>query len=320
MGKPKRRANPKVVTKVDRNIAVLTAKTARRFANRLSPPWDMQERGRPQVHDSRTVFVLCLLMVSLNLTYDLMEAEKRKGYLQQVLKVDILPSRSSLQRGMQRLNQKYIRKFNKLLVRKFVNKGMTVLVDATGLRLRTSSSWYDIRIGRTNKRKDNAKLHVSVDLRRNVILGYKITSWKRHESPQLKFLLRDIDELLRVLADAGYISRGNCDLVVKKNGRPFFALKKNTGSRAKGSRAWKEMIRFARKRKAVYDTIYHLRSVIESIFAAIKKRYGNFVRATKRKTRNISIALRILAFNIKQRLYDATARRLGLPFWVKCDQ
>ncbi len=320
MGKPKRRANPKVVTRVDRNIAVLTAKTAKRFANRLPPPWEKKTRGSPPIHDSRTVFVLCLLMVSLNLTYDGMEVEKRKGYLQQVLKAPNLPSRSALHRGMQRLDQKYIRKFNKLLVRKFVNKGMTVAVDSTGIRLMVSSSWYDIRIGRVNKRRDNAKLHISVALRRNIIVGYKITSWKRNDSPQLGFLLRDIDELLQVLGDAGYLGRDNCNVVASKNGRPFFALKDGVKSRAKGSQAWKEMVVFARKKKELYDAIYHARSVIESIFSAVKRRYGSCVRAVNRKTRNMAIALRVIAFNIKQRLYDATARRLGLPFWVKCDR
>jgi len=40
----------------------------------------------------------------------------------------------------------------------------------------------------------------------------------------------------------------------------------------------------------------------------------------KRKARNITLALRVLAYNIKQLLYDRTARRLGVPFWIKCDQ
>jgi hypothetical protein len=38
------------------------------------------------------------------------------------------------------------------------------------------------------------------------------------------------------------------------------------------------------------------------------------------KARNTIIALRILAYNIKQLLYDRTARSLGVPFWIKCDR
>ena len=40
MGKPKRRANPKVVTSVDRNLAKLTVKEAKKFVRRLPSPWD----------------------------------------------------------------------------------------------------------------------------------------------------------------------------------------------------------------------------------------------------------------------------------------
>ena len=177
-----------------------------------------------------------------------------------------------------------------------------------------------LRLGRRNRRKDNTKLHIAINIRRNIIVEYKLTSWRRNDSPQLKFLLSKIDALLRVLGDAGYLSRKNCDIVVEKSGKPFFALKSDTTAKAKGSTAWKRMIRFATKKKKLYDAIYHLRSLVEAVFSAIKRRYGNSVRATTRKSRNTMIALRVLAFNIKQRLYDATARKLGLPFWVKCDQ
>ena len=317
MGKPNKRANPRVVTRVNKDLARLTAKQAKKFAKRLPPPWKRNRRGKPPTHESRTVFVLCLIMTSLNLTYEGMEAEMRKGYLKEILEVKILPSRSTLNRGMLRFDQKYIRKFNKLLVRKFVNKGMVVAVDATGIRLKTSSSWYDIRIGRRNRRRDNMKLHIAVNIHRNVVVEYKITSWKRSDMRQLGFLLRNIDELLRVLGDAGYLSRKNCDIVVNKNGTPFFAIKGNTTAKSEGSKAWRKMVLFAQERKELYDALYHMRSLVECIFSAIKRRYGNFVRAVKRKTRDATIALRILSFNIKQRLYDEYARRLKLPYWVQ---
>ena len=317
MGKPNKRANPKVVTRVDRDLARLTAKTAKKFARRLPEPWKKNSRGRPPIHESRTVFVLCLMMVALNLTYDGMMSEMRKGYLKEVLEVKNLPSHSTLNRGMLRLNQRYIRKFNKLLLRKFVSKGMVIAVDATGIRLKTSSSWYDIRIGRRNRRRDNMKLHIAVNIHRNVVVEYKITSWRRSDMRQLKFLLKDIDGLLRVLGDAGYLSRKNCDIVAEKDGKPFFAIKSNTTTKSHYSRAWKGMVRMAREQKELYDALYHMRSLVECIFSAIKRRYGNYVRAVKRKARDMAIALRILSFNIKQRLYDECARQLRLPFWVQ---
>ncbi|MDG6936032.1 MAG: transposase [Nitrososphaerota archaeon] len=174
---------------------------------------------------------------------------------------------------MSKLSQKYVRRFNKRLVEKFLQKGVTVIVDSTVIRLKTSSSWYDIRIGRKNLRRDNVKLHLAITPHRNVILEYKITGYRRHDSPQLKFLLREIKDLFLVIGDAGYLSKVNCDVVVKKNGKPFFCLKKNTKGIASDLRPWKRMVRFARMYKEIFDRIYHVRSLVESVNAALKKRY-----------------------------------------------
>lgn len=320
MGNPRKRVNPKVTNKVDRNLKELTVKMAKKYVAKLSPPWQAKKRGRPVIYDSRVLTILCLIMVALNFTYDAMAGEMRSPCLRKWLGVKKLPSRSTLHVAMQKLSQKYIRRFNKALVRRFLKKRLTVIVDSTGIRLVTSSAWYDIRIGRQNMKRDNVKLHLALSASRNVIMEYKITGIKRNDSPQLGFLLRNLKEVLRVIGDAGYLSRKNCNLTVMRNGKPFFALKKNTTNKSKTSRAWKKMVNFARAHKELFDKIYHIRSQIEGVNAALKKRYGHFVRAVKRKARNVQIALRIIAFNIKQLLYDATARRLGIPFWIRCSQ
>ena len=320
MGKAKKRVNPKVTSRVDRNLKELTVKTAVKYTRLLPPPWEPNRRGRPQEFNTQTIVVLCLFMVAMNLTYDGMAAEMRNPYLMELLQAKRLPSRSSLQRYMSKLSQKYVRRFNKRLIGKFLRNGVIVIVDSTGIRLKTSSSWYDIRIGRKNQRRDNVKLHLAIFPHRNIILEYKITGYKKHDSPQLDFLLRNIKEVLRVIGDAGYLSRKNCNIVAKKNGQPFFHLKKNTTAKGKGSTAWKKMVRFAKQFKEVFDEIYHIRSLVESVNSALKKRYGNYIRATKRRTRNVQLAFRVVAFNIKQLLYDSTARKLGIPYWVGCDQ
>jgi len=320
MGKARKRVNPKVTCRVDRNLKELTLKEAKKFVGKLPPPWTQKVRGRPPKYDARLYAVLCLAMVALNLTYDSMAGEMRGPHLKQLLGVKRLPSRSALARAMRLLPQRYVRRFNKVVVGRFLKRKITVIVDATGIRLVTSSAWYDIRIGRKNMRRDNVKLHLAISASRNVIINYKITGATRADSRQLGFLIKDLHDVLRVIGDSGYLTRKNCDIVASKNGKPFFALKCNTSGKSKTSRAWLKMVRFAKKHKKIFDAIYHARSQIEAINAALKKRYGNCLRAVKRKTRNTALALRIVAFNIKQLLYDKTARNLGIPFWKICDQ
>ena len=320
MGKPKKRVNPKATSRVDRNLKELTVKEAKKYVGKLPLPWNPKARGRPPEHDGRVLAILCLMLVACNLTYDGMAGEMRSPYLRELIGVRKLPSRSTLHRGMQQLSQKYVRRFNKLLLKRFLKKRLTIIVDSTGIRLMTSSAWYDIRIGRKNLRKDNVKLHLAISASRNLIVEYKITGVRRNDSPHLKFLLRNLKEVLRVIGDSGYLSRNNCNVVVSKNGKPFFKLKNNTTGKKKGSLAWRKMVEFAKQFNELFDKIYHMRSQIESVNAALKKRYGGFVRAVKRKTRNVCLALRVVAFNIKQLLYDRTARSLGIPFWIKCGQ
>ena len=315
MGKPKRRVNPEVVCRVDRNLKLLTLGAAVKLVSKLPPPFYPCGRGRKPA-DPRLITVLCLLMVSSNWTYDKYSAERSDPRILKILGVSSLPSRSALHRGMQKLPQDYLRKLNKKIVKRLISRfGLSVIVDATGFRLRTSSAWYDIRIKRKNKRKDNVKLHLAIDPNRNAVLNFKITPFNRGDSPQLAFLLKGIKHFTKLFADSAYLSRKNCELVAEKNGKPFIKIKSNTTKKPKGSQAWKDMVRFAIEEPELFDKIYHLRSLVESVNSAIKRRYGSTIKATKRRTKNNTLALRVIAYNIKQILYDTTATKLGKPYW-----
>lgn len=316
MGKPKRRVNPTVTCSVNRDIYRLFLTELKKAVRRLPPPWTPETRGR-KPHDARIVTAMYAIKEAFCLTYDEIESWNT-DLIQKVFGVDRLPTHSVVHRGAQRLPMKYVRRLNKRITRRFRRKSIVVIVDSTGFRLTTSSAWYDIRIGRKNKRKDNDKLHVAIDARRGAVLDFKITGVRRHDSPQLKALLRNLRWLKRVVGDSAYLSRKNCDLVVSKNGRPVFALRKNVTSRARGSAAWKKFVQFAAENKELFEKLYHVRSFVESVFASIKRRYGSTLTAVKTKTRRTQLALRVFAYNVKQALYDRMSVTLGVPYWIKC--
>ena len=176
-------------------------------------------------------------------TYDSIESElKAMPCLKSVLGVEKLPGHSVIHRGKQMLPMKYIGRLNKKVTARLRRKRTTVIVDSTGFRVKTSSTWYDIRVKRKNRRRDHDKLHLVIEVSRGAILDFRITGPYKHDSPRLKALLSDIDKVLRVLGDSGYLSRKNCNIVVEKGGKPFFALKENTTPKAKRSRAWRIFI------------------------------------------------------------------------------
>jgi transposase len=306
---------PKVTSKVDRNIHEWFLRQAYAVVRHLPSPWEPRRRGR-MPHDPRVIVLACLFKEAFGLNFD--ETESLLKSHEKFLKEEPfgiergVPTRSPIHRGYQRLSKRYMKRLNKKLTCRFRRRGMVLIVDSTGFRLKTSSHWYDIRIKRRNRRRDCMKLHLVV-LPNGVILNYTLTNWNRHDSPQLKRLLSVFKTVAKVLGDKGYLSRENCTLVTKKNGVPVFALKKNTTAKAKGSPAWRRMVRFATNDAEGFKSVYHIRSVVESVFSSMKKRMGSVLSAMKAHTRRVQLTLRIIAHNVRIVLYDKTAKALGGP-------
>lgn len=304
-----------MTTTVNRNIERLVIGQAVKAVNSLPEPWKEADTGRPP-HEARSVVVLCVLKVLLNRTYEGIESyAKTSSLLKEML--GKLPTQSVIHRGMKRLPKKYLRRLNNKMTARFRRKGMSVAVDATGMKLRTSSGWYDIRIKRKGARKDFGKLHIAGCVETGIIHSFTVTGGRCHDSPQLKELLGVFRKLLKVVGDSGYLSRENCTMVREKGGKPFFRLKCNVTARAKSSPAWKAMVRLYWKDKDGWLKEYHVRSFVEAIFASIKRRFGNFLRSVLKSMQEKELSLKVVGYNLVRTLYIETAKKLGLPFWVK---
>lgn len=315
MGQAKRRINPRVKNRVNRKLLKLATRKLKKVVGKLPKPWERSDEGRPG-HDSRVVVIVLCLMQMFEYTYD--EAESvlsTDSRIKRILGVKDLPGHSVLHRGKKKLSQRYIRKLDYELTREF-RANVRVITDSTGFRLINSSSWYDIRIKRENKRKDNDKLHISCSPDTGIIFDYRITNWKRHDSPMMKGLLSTLRRIISAFGDSSYLSRNNCKLVAKKGGTPFFHPKSNTTKKPKGVKAWKDMIKSFREDAEAWLNNYHVRSYVEAVFSSIKKCFGSSVRSVKKSMQKKEIALKVVCYNIKQVLYNETARKMKVSLWV----
>ena len=193
---------------------------------------------------------------------------------------------------------------------------MDIAVDSTGFSTSNRSKWYDIRIKRKSSRKECIKLHISIDVNTGVIHSFTITSWNRHDSREFKRLIKNLPELGNVLGDKAYSSRVNCQLVADRGGRPYLYFKGNVKNIAKGKPAWTLSIREFKKDRDSWLAVYHLRSIIESVFSSMKKRWGGFLRSRRKHMQKRELALKVLVYNIKQVLMARYARENGIPLWV----
>jgi len=315
MGCAKKRINPIVANHVNRNFTADFTKAVIKAVHQLPPPWKPNKKGR-KGHDPQIVAIGCLLKVGFNQTYDGIEAHMKDSQTIKQRYPDI-PGHSVIQRGMKRLSITYIRKVMNRVTRFLRRKNMNIAVDSTGFRTHNSSTWYDIRIERQGKRKDCIKLHISVDIDTGVIHWFTITPWNRHDSKEFEHLIKHLPDLGNVLGDKAFSSRNNCQLVVDKNGTPYLCFRKNARSNAKGKPAWIISFRAHKNNPEAWLAVYHLRSIIESVFSSIKKRWGSFLLSRKQWMQKKELALKVFSYNIKQVLLVRYAKERKVPLWTQ---
>ena len=303
---------------MNRNLEALFLTLLWKVICRLPEPWSEKSTGRPP-YEPKAVALACMAKVMFNKTYEGAESWTKSSKLFHELAGYSKIPQSVIHRGMARMPPRYIRRVCKMLAAQAGKKGIEGIIDSSGFRLRTSSSWYDIRIHRKSKRRDHIKLHIIGNYRTGIIHSLSITGGHANDSPQVKVLLKEIGKLLKLAGDAGYPSRKNCTLVAEKGGKPFFMLKKNVpeNSRPKSHVAWKIMVRFFHNKRKKWLKEYHVRSFVEAIFSSLKKRFGNFLRSIKRPMQKKELSLKVLCYNAIRVLFIERAKELGIPLWVR---
>lgn len=210
-----------------------------------------------------------------------------------------------------------LRDFNHLLIKRYLRPRVNSLLDASGIRIVGRSIWYSLRIKKRISRLECDKVHIAICSDQMLILNWFITNRKKNDCPYFVRLLVPFKKLGLIIADAGYLSRKNAQFVVDRGGSPFIWIKKNVTARAKGSFAWKAMVSLFRNIPSTFKGIYNQRSKVESVFAALKKRYGDQLYSKKYYMRRREMVMRFLAYNTKLIVYINYARNHGLNCWVR---
>ena len=152
MGKPKIRLNPKVESK--RNMVLLKKGTELLLSCALLLPEPKYKgRGR-RPYDYRIVLVLCILRILLRKSYADYETEMRNDKrLDEMLKLDKLPCKSTVNNYALQFSLCFLSNFNKKLIDKWIKKPIDLLFDASGIRLIGRSVWFNIRTKKKIRKK-----------------------------------------------------------------------------------------------------------------------------------------------------------------------
>ena len=166
-------------------------------------------------------------------------------------------------------------------------KHKIVAIDATGFS-RTNPSYHFIkRIDRKNPIKFYAKLSILFDLEKNKIINLNSRIKPTHEIKDAKILLRNLDVRF-LLADKAYDAEWLHKYCFEKNIQTIIPKKKNV---KRGFYRRKQMKNYS-------EEIYHRRSLIESGFSAMKRKYGSYVRGKSINSINSELSCKALAHNL----------------------
>ncbi|MGF3554590.1 MAG: transposase [Thermoplasmatota archaeon] len=105
--------------------------------------------------------------------------------------------------------------------------------------------------------------------------------------------------------------------MIKKVHR-IFVSEKNTKSTSRGHPAWIISFRAYKNDTDTWLGVYHLRSIIESVFSSIKRRWGGFLNSRKQWMQKRELALKVLSYNVKQVLMINYAKEQKIPLWTTC--
>ena len=159
-------------------------------------------------------------------------------------------------------------------------------MDATGFS-RSGASWYYLRrIDGTFSRK-YVKVSVLVETRTKKVLSACVRMLPRHDTRDVSSLLKNRAPKILV-ADKGYDSEKVHELCSSKGIVSMIPLR----ARARKGFYRKKMHKRFRLRT------YHRRSMVESVFASLKKRFGSSVRCCKARTVRAQIFCRLILHNM----------------------
>ncbi len=217
--------------------------------------------------------------------------------LPQYISLRKIPHFTTLQKFAQRLSAAILNKIIFMTRHLFDMHGTFLGADSTGLELDHASAHYCKRIGRDKPVKGFVNLNMISDLYNKIILVTKIRKKRRNDIPDLLPMFNKVKNLDfdYLVADKGYDANKNHKAIFEAGKHSLISLKNKDVPihRTKG--------RYRKLAKREYEHgLYTQREITESIFSAIKRKYGTKLKARKFKTQKIELLCKILTYNIER--------------------
>jgi transposase len=189
-------------------------------------------------------------------------------------------------------------------------------IDSSGFGTSKFEKWYDQKYGVTREKCVWVKTHIACGVKTNVVTAVRILDKDAADSPQFTPLVKETKkhfEIGEVSADKAYASLENFEAVAAAGGQGYIAFKANTTG-AKGG-LFEKAFHYFQFKNEEYMQHYHKRSNVESTFSAIKRKFGDSVRAKGDVAMVNEVLCKILAHNICVLIQEQCELGIEPIFW-----
>ena len=248
----------------------------------------------------KAMAVVCILMEAKARTYRKMVSHLRiNRSLAMKIGLSKIPSKSTIWRAYGMIPEPYLREIHTRIIGDVMVTG-SLAGDSTGYSGNRFVRWFSIRHDQVRLKRGWIKLHNIIDVSTRTVLDYLVTDGHTSGITGLWPMLGRIEEGTGFFClNSAYLARKICDAMSDKGMMPRIRHKSNTVCKNRGSQAWGDMTRTHGDELARSMDEDHQHSIIEAVFGAIKKMYGNHLRSRRRARQSREIAIRVICYNIE---------------------
>ncbi len=188
--------------------------------------------------------------------------------------------------------------------------------DSSGFSVSKFVKWFDEKYGRERSGKDWVKVHLIVGCQTGIITSAAIYGRDTNDSPILPELVNATAKnftVREVPADKGYLSGENVDAIHAVGAMPFIAPKSSTTGGIGG--LFEKMYHYYLYRREDFLDHYHQRSMVESVFSAVKRKFGDNVRSRSETAKTNEVLAKLICYNLTRVILSQCELGIEAEFW-----
>jgi transposase len=189
-------------------------------------------------------------------------------------------------------------------------------VDSTGFTTSRFYRWFDHRYGVERTEHDWVKVHCACGVSTGIVSAVAIYDRNAADCPVLPELVKGTAEnftVKEVSADKAYLSVENVEAVFGVGGTPYIAFKSNSTGGAGG--LFEKMYHYYQFNRDEYMGHYHKRSAVESVFSAVKRKFGDSLRSRTDVAMRNEVYAKLLCHNLCRVILSQCELGIEPVFW-----